>query len=490
MIKRIYLLSKYLILFFYYKNILHSPKYSQLLYEAVSKLGGLYIKLIQFACLRTEIFTPDQKLLFLSFYDEVPYDDLNPGRIICKELTAQNREKIQSVENKPFASGTFGQVYKGCLIDGTKIIVKIKRPDLYSKLRTDLLLLKIFAAIFDFLYYQKLVDIPTLVSEFIQTTYEELDYVKEAHNADYFYRYYQNHPHLKIPKTYLNLTTQNLLIQEYVGGISLTDLIRLKSTQTPYNKYLEQHFSSDIFFIINSLAYELGKQAFTMDFFYADPHPGNIKILPHNRYALVDFGIIGSSPKNRKNYYNIIKLMIKHAQDLDTQKLGKEFLEWGANKFYRYVELMDDHFSVDNKKLSEILINKYTQDLEAKREKIQSIELVEKENYVKIFLEIIKTGQYLNIKVPPGMLAAMKTVAIWKAWVVFLEPDLHNMRGVYQRIVDTIDYQSLTNREDWENKITLEEALEGLLDWAGEVAENDLPLYRSLKNILTNVSYV
>lgn len=492
MIKRTAKLFKYLAQFVYYKSLRHTTEYYDVIYQAVKDLGGVYIKLIQFICLRTDVFPDDQKLIFLGFYDEVPLENIMVNDILVKELGKEKLKNFANIEQTPFASGTFGQVYKAQLRDGTPVVIKIKRKDLVLKLKIDFLLLKIFARIFNLLYYQRFIDVNNLVSEFEANTYEELDYQKEALHAEHFYKIYFGHPHLIVPKTYTELTTQDVLVQEYVGGVAVTDLIRLKAQNKDqeYRSLMKNVYHSDMLFIIDNLAYELGMQAFNYDIFYADPHPGNLKILPNNKYALIDFGIVGVSPKNRKNYYNIIKLMINHAQDLDMKGISKEFLQWGAHKFYKYVQLLDDHFAGEDKRLSDELLNKYVQLLDSKREKFKEIEVRETENFVQVYLDVIRTGQFLNVKVPPGFLAAMKTVAIYKAWNSFLEPTYHHMRQTYQDIVQSLDENKLLNEEEVNTHIDLEEAIENVLDWVGKVAETDVPFYNRLASSLKGIAYV
>lgn len=493
MIIRIAKIIKYLLQFIYYKNIRHSQAYNDVIYTAVKDLGGIYVKLLQFICLRADFFSDDQKIIFLGFYDEVPLEKIQINEILSRELGSEKLKNFISVEQVPFASGTFGQVYKARLSDKTDVVIKIKRKGLLLKLKADFFLLRIFIWIFNQFYYQRYIDINGLVKEFEANTYEELDYEKEAEHARYFYNIYVGHPYVFIPKTYTELTTQNILVQDYVGGITVTDLIRLKAEgkNQEYFTITQNDYHTDMLVVIRSIAYELGMQAFKHDIFYADPHPGNIKILPNNRYAFIDFGIVGISPKNRRNYYNIIKLMTDRAENFDMHGIGKEFLNWGALKFYKYIQLLDENFSIDDKKLTEVLLNKYVELLNTNKEKFREIELREKENFVQIYFDIIKTGQYLNVKIPEGMLASLKTVAIYKAWNNFLEPEYHHMRQTYQDIVQNLNECTLVNKDEIiEKNIELEDAIEAVLDWVGGVAESDVPFYNKLSSLLKNISYV
>lgn len=492
MINRITTLLRYFFLFVYYKSIRPSEKIYDVIFKAVQDLGGVYIKLIQFVCLRTDVFPNEQKIQFLSFYDEVPVQEIDIDKTLIDELGQEGVGRFLSVEKTPFASGTFGQVYKGKLKEGVDVVIKVMRKDLIPKMRIDFFLLRILSRVFGLFYYEKLIDVPKLVAEFETATYEELDYKKEAKNAQYFYEMYVGHPSVFIPKTYLNLTTDSVLVQEYVPGIPVTDLIRFKEKTKgdEYSLWLAENYKTDMKKVISDIAFELAMQGCRYDKFYADPHPGNIKILPNNHFAFIDFGIIGKSPTNRRNYYNIVKLMIQRADELDMKALGKEFLEWGAHKFYKYIETLDYHFSTGNEKLTTALTEKYMQLLDSRREKYKEIEVNAKENFVGIYVDIIKTGQFLNVQVPEGMLAAMKSVVIYKSWNTFLEPEYFHMRETYRRVIESIDPDTLINEEASEKEVTIEEAVEGFLDWVGRVAETDIPFYNRLKSTLGTIAYV
>ena len=189
--------------------------------EAVEQLGGIYVKLAQFVALRTPGLLIGEKMRLLAFYDAVNSDEkINIGHILKSELPSNKIEQIAKFETTPFAAGSIGQVFKGYLNDGTKIIIKIKSPGFRRKIRADFMLLSLIVTIYDLLYQPKSVNLPGLFKEFKRTTISELDYKKEVQNANYFYQEYEHHKTVKIPKTYADLSTNNIIIQEYVEGIS------------------------------------------------------------------------------------------------------------------------------------------------------------------------------------------------------------------------------------------------------------------------------
>ena len=484
-------MTKYVLLLVAAKACGTTDKFYDVLYQALAELGGVYVKLVQFVCLRTEIFPNETKIKFLGFYDAVPVEPLDPKSVLVRELGAARAEKIAELEEKPFASGTFGQVYRG-RVGNTPVVVKVKREGILTHLRADFWVLGILARAVDFIYDQEVFNFRELLAEFKEATYQELDYKAEAANGQYFYRLYRGHPKVVIPWTFTELTSVNVLVQEYIGGVGVSDLIRMRAGGwgERYGKWLMDEYKTDMKAVIPEVAYELCLQGFLHERFYADPHPGNIKILPNNRFALIDFGIVGKSPEDRSVYYNIISSVVKRAEEMDTEKVGEEFLKWGAGQFYQSAAKLDEYLSGGGERVVPELVRRYGQLLERKRVEFAEIEKNEKENFVQVLYDITKTGRFLGVRVPDRTMAGLKTIAVYKSWNSFLEPGFHHMRETYQRVLDSVDPGSLRPEARVEKEISLEEAVERFTDWVGELAEKDVPLYEKLAGSLEKMAYV
>ncbi len=474
MIQRVVRVVSYGCRFLFYKAIGLSDRAFDTLYRAIGDLGGVYVKLIQFICLRTDIFADDQKIRLLGFYDTVPQDTLDVRAILKRELGDQSLKQFATLVREPFASGTFGQVYRGRLIDGTDVVVKILRPGLKTKLWFDFAVMHVATALFTLLYEQHLIDIKELLRDFKRSTYKELDYQQEAKNGNYFYEKYRGHPYVVIPKTYEHLTSKTVLVQDYIGGISVTDIIRNRNA-----------YDGDLRLMIKQLSYELGIQGFTMNYFYADPHPGNIKLLSDGKFAFIDFGIVADSPKNRNTYYHIIKEMIATAENMDTRRISEEFLKWGAGGLSKTLDVLDSYFHNKKGKLHDLVIEKYASLLETYRQRFRAIEAVEEENFAQIYLDIVRAGELLGVKIPEGMLATMKTVATSKSWTSYLEPEYHCMREVYKEVLATVNQKYMINEDDLKpTSVGMEEAIEQVLEWLGRVAEKDFAWYNEVQSSL------
>ena len=479
----------YFVRFLWHAAFIPYDNGSGVIYDAVTSLGGVYIKLIQFLCLRTEIFSDSDKMRFLSFYDRAPYEPLDIMRLLKNELSAKDLSQFKYLDRKPFAAGSFAQVYKAVLHDGSDVIIKAKRRKIASKIKSDLRLLKVFSFVFDLLYPQRLIDVPKLLSEFCMLTYRELDYETEVQNAEYMYSYYKDHPTVKIPKTYVQLSTRSFIVQEFIDGVPLTQIIRYRYENLDYKSWLKEHYNTDIFTLLKGLPYEMGVQMFNLDKYYADPHPGNILLLPEDRYAIIDFGILGNSPRNKRTYYELLQTITGDVDSMDMKKFGEELMKFGAREFYKDVKVLDYTLTRSEKSLIKTMIENLSMELDETKERMRAGESTSEYDFSQMFVDSISKGSKFSVRAPAELFAMMRGSQLYKSYAVFLEPSWVHMRKTYVEILASVDKTKLVDRDDvLAKKIEVEDALESVIDWAGNVAEDDLPLYLKIDNMLQTIT--
>lgn len=483
---RIILISYYSFRFVWLRLLGHNQLIYPLIYEAVSALGGVYVKLMQFLSLRANLFPDNEKLRFLAFYDQVPVHPLDVYQIIKQELGPRATRSFTQIETTPFASGTFGQVYRAILKDKTEVVIKIKRPHLKSQLFTDFIIIKFLGFCFNLFFYQRFIRIPKLIQEFQAMTYRELDYLAEVDNALFMYKAYQNHPVLKIPLTYSHLSTPNLIVQEYIDGLAVTDLLRYRSQGVDCNKLLQRDYHTDLGFLIKRFSYDSLWQIFTQDKFYSDPHPGNIKILSHNRYALVDFGIMSESPTNKRDYYQILKLLYQASDHFDAQDLSQQLLSIGTNYLYQCLNVYDQVLSSPDESLKQVVLNRYGEMIQKWHEQFHLLQKGRRENYTQVWLDLFTLGEQFDMHLPPGLFAGLRASALITSFTRYLDPNIQVMTEVYGNIARDIDVADLSNQTEYSAKhIGIEEAIEAITQWFSHLAEADLILYRKVLS-LTN----
>ncbi|MBI3343147.1 hypothetical protein HY032_03245, partial [Candidatus Gottesmanbacteria bacterium] len=233
--------------------------------------------------------------------------------------------------------------------------------------------------------------------------------------------------------------------------------------------------------------YDIALQGLNQGIFYADPHPGNIKLLPDNRYAYIDFGIVGTSPTNALLYYDLLSAFSKKAVDMDMAKIGRSFLEWGATDLLEGAHTFDDYFSENRLSLMQMIVDKYQAILETKRDEFGAFD--EEENFSQLCFDIVSSGSLLHVKVPPAFLTSLKTMIVFKSWVTYLEPHYHFMRVTYQRIIRDVDPKTLARKA----KATIptpEMSLEAILEWMESMGESDFAFQRKIDTQLMGHLYV
>src|SRR5690606_6495725 len=163
------------------------------------------------------------------------------------ELPKEKLSQIALIQPEPFAAGSFGQVYYGQLRNGQPIIVKVLRPMIRELLQHDLRLLKRFSkTFFSKLYKNMNMDLQSAFTDFASATLNETDYRREADFADELYQHYKGHPVIHIPQTYKELCTDNIIVQDYVDGVSLAHVVKLHEQGVDPEEYVRDTTGSDL----------------------------------------------------------------------------------------------------------------------------------------------------------------------------------------------------------------------------------------------------
>ncbi|MFN2189631.1 MAG: ABC1 kinase family protein, partial [Candidatus Promineifilaceae bacterium] len=250
---------------------------------ALEELGPTFIKVGQIASTRPE-------LLPAAFIDELsklqddvppsPWEEVQP--IVEEELGAPIEEIFLAFDPTPIASASLAMVYAALLPDRTNVVVKVQRPKIEQIIDTDLAIIRDVARqAADRIPATRLYDPVGLADEFATALRGELDYEREGRNADRFRENFESEEFLYIPKVYWEYTTRRVMVQERISGIKADNIEKLD--REGYDRDQIAMFAAQ--FII--------KEVLEDGFFHADPHPGNLFILPENHIGLMDFGTVG-----------------------------------------------------------------------------------------------------------------------------------------------------------------------------------------------------
>ncbi len=293
--------------------LLHRKKqdvevYSLICDEFVA-LGGVYLKFLQGVLLRSKMMRHWKSDDKLRIFENLQTEPLDVHAILQRDISAASLAKIATVQPQPFAAGTFGQVYYGELKDGRPIIIKVLRPMIRETLKFDLRLLNTFMQKFYIKFNSKNMDTDSreALKDFSRATMNETNYRAELEFALELYEHYKVTKELYIPETFPDLSSDNIITQEYVSGISVAQLLGLKEQGVDIDQYVQDHLGSNLETQMELLGYELLKGAFTLKRIQGDPHPGNIRLLPNNQVGLIDFGISAAAPDDKPAFYAILE---------------------------------------------------------------------------------------------------------------------------------------------------------------------------------------
>ena len=251
--------------------------------EKLIKLGPTFIKIGQSMGTRADLLPlPFVKELGI-LVDEVPPfpNDVAFARIE-HELGKKINEVYAEFEIEPVAAASLGQVYRAKLHTGEEVAVKVQRPNLEAIIKGDVVILKKVARFAErFPQLNENADWAGMLREFDVTIHEEMDYAAEGRNAEKFRENFKNWTNIHVPKIYWDATTSKVLTMDFIHGTKVTNLEeqkRLNISPEKVNRLLIKTYL---------------KQLLEDGFFHADPHPGNLLVMPDGRLAFFDFGMVG-----------------------------------------------------------------------------------------------------------------------------------------------------------------------------------------------------
>ncbi|WP_181347735.1 AarF/ABC1/UbiB kinase family protein [Thalassobacillus sp. CUG 92003] len=256
------------------------------------ELGGLLIKFGQFLSSRGDLL-PDSFIKELEgLVDRVKPVPFEYSRLILEEDWNDSIENVlQNINEEPVASASIGEVYQAWLKDGTPVALKVRRHRVKEIFHMDFKALRIvFWLLSRFTSYGKKADLKALYRELVTVISNELDFTKELKNGRHFKRRFKDFSSVYIPEYYQALSTQRVIVMEWIEGTKITDLSYMKHHQID-----RQHVAKILF----DLCVE---QFLYTGMFHSDPHPGNLMIQEDGTVVVIDFGMVGEVKKRDAGY--------------------------------------------------------------------------------------------------------------------------------------------------------------------------------------------
>ena len=357
---------------------------------AIEELGPTYIKLGQVLSTRPDLVPAQFIEELVKLQDNVPpFGFSEVSRIIEAEFGTPLRDLFEYFDENSFASASIGQVHRARLADGETVAVKVQRPGIKKIIEVDLEIMLHMATLMERNIEEMSLYRPVkIVEEFARTLEKEIDYTIEATSLERFGRNFLADPSIYVPKVFRDTSSERVLTMEFVEGIKISDIDRID--KAGYDRELIT-VRGAVFFL---------KQVFEHGFFHADPHPGNIFVLPDNVICLLDFGMTDSIDRQtREEFVDLIDSVV-HQQESRAAQMLLKLTSWDHEPDIRLLEKDVADFIGQHlyKPLKDIEIGKLLNRL---------LELVSRHRLI----------------VPPEIFLMMKTLTTIEGVALMLNPD-------------------------------------------------------------------
>ena len=280
--------------------------------ETFEELGLTFLKFGQVLALRRDLL-PDAYIDELELlHDQLPAQPIDAvRRIIEQELGAPMAKLFASFEATPLAAATIAQVHEATLHSGRHVAVKVQRPGLEEMIATDVAAMSYLVKLGESFFPRlRTLDLPVLVREFANSLNRETDFSHEARSIVLFRKALADLPDLWIPDVVAEHSSGSVLTMEFSAGQRVDLYAGLHPEAMPK--------------LIHTLVRLTLQTIFEEGLFHADPHSGNVLVLPDGRLSLLDFGMTGELDEPMRNS---LTLLLEAVVKGDARAVTEAYLE-------------------------------------------------------------------------------------------------------------------------------------------------------------------
>ncbi len=287
--------------------------------EALEDLGPTFVKFGQILAGRTDLLPAEWTEELSQLHEnvpQIPYAEIESQ--LSEDLGHPPAELFQHLDPTPLAAGSIAQVHRAELMDGHGVVLKVRRPGIEEVVEADLRLLIRLAQI-----AEKEIDElkrfrpHNMAQQFARSLRNELDMRVEARNAQRLARNMRNEAGIVIPRIHTRWTCERLCVMDHLPGESLGSWIRKGQFDTVDPRQIAANG-----------AHAVLKMIFEDGFFHADPHPGNVFILPDGKLGLLDFGMVGRlSEQRRIEFLGILIAVVRR----DVNGVVDTLMQWSSD---------------------------------------------------------------------------------------------------------------------------------------------------------------
>jgi ubiquinone biosynthesis protein len=371
----------------------------------LEELGPTFIKLGQILSTRPDLIPPEWADEFKKLQDrctQVPFTDIR--KVLVNEFPGRLELLFSSINEQAMASASMAQVHQARLADGQEVVIKVLKPGNRQLVEEDMALVESLAQFLE-QYFSDLGYSPVAVAkEFSRELLKEVNLIYEGQATDRLRRYFENDPDICFPKVYWEATTRNVLTLEEIKG-------RLLSTIKP-----EELSKTTRRAIVANGTNAVFKQCLQFGYFHADPHPGNIFLLPGSRLCFIDCGMTGQLDKRTGDQLiDLVAGVIKG----DIDRLCRVV-----------IELTDANPAIVAKR-------DFRAELQHLVSQVQETEL-QKLDIATLLSDFFSMLQRFHIKCPSDLLLLTKALTIIEGVAEFFDPTFDVLSHVEPQIQDIV----------------------------------------------------
>jgi predicted unusual protein kinase regulating ubiquinone biosynthesis (AarF/ABC1/UbiB family) len=283
--------------------------------KLLTRLGPAFIKIGQALSTRPDIVPPVFMDELAELQDQLPpFPNEIAFQFIREALGDDPSEVYAEISDNPIAAASLGQVYKGRLKTGESVAIKVQRPDIAAGIALDMYILRGIATWLKKTFKFVRTNLAAILDEFASRIFEEMDYTFEGQNAEKFAKYYGGLEGIYVPKIYWQYTAKRVLTMEWIEGIKLTNVEKVKEAGFDSRHVIEVGVQCSL------------RQLLDYGYFHADPHPGNLLVMGDGRLAYLDFGMMSEVSADQR--FGLIEAIV-HLVNRDFDALSKDYVRLG-----------------------------------------------------------------------------------------------------------------------------------------------------------------
>jgi predicted unusual protein kinase regulating ubiquinone biosynthesis (AarF/ABC1/UbiB family) len=267
------------------------------------KMGPSYIKIGQIVSSRPDLFPKFITNELRDLQDNIPMTSSirDIEQLFVQDFDASISDIFSSFDPIPIASASIAQVHVAVLKPhNIKVAVKIQKTGVKDTILYEMSALEDMMNWLTCLKLRSIDDIRLIVAECKQHVTKETDFRHEKRNILLCHEMCTQTTNVTIPKVYSKLTSENIIVLEFVEGIKIDDIDALKTNSIDTVK-----LAQDVNELFVNMIIEYG-------FLHCDPHAGNIAVKNDGTIILYDFGMFEEYGHHFKAALNEILVCIVH----------------------------------------------------------------------------------------------------------------------------------------------------------------------------------